>query len=129
MMEHSKPADWHVDPTSDMMHVPCLRDRAKQFDFPNSPVIKTTSPMSNQESNETDIAIVGMAAHLPGARNIGEFWRNVRDGVESIQTFTDEQLLAEGEPPENGNPEGQHHVVGEVRRGRQPPEFGRPEEL
>ncbi|MEQ1853194.1 MAG: type I polyketide synthase, partial [Chthoniobacteraceae bacterium] len=42
-----------------------------------------------------------MAARLPGARNIGEFWRNVRDGVESIQTFTDEQLLAEGESPEN----------------------------
>ena len=57
--------------------------------------------MSNPESNESDIAIVGMAAHLPGARNIGEYWRNVRDGVESIQTFTDEQLLAEGESPED----------------------------
>ena len=57
--------------------------------------------MSNPESsNESDIAIVGMAARLPGARNIGEFWRNVRDGVESVQTYTDDQLLAEGEPPE-----------------------------
>ena len=57
--------------------------------------------MSNPESNESDIAIVGMAAHLPGARNIAEYWRNVRDGVEAIQTYTEDELLAEGEPPEN----------------------------
>lgn len=55
-----------------------------------------------QNSNtEHDIAIVGIAARLTGARNVDEFWRNIRDGVESIQTFTDEQLLAEGESPEN----------------------------
>ena len=83
------------------MHTPRLPERAKQFDFPNIPMTNSSSPMSNQESNETDIAIVGMAAHLPGASNIAEFWRNLRDGVESIQTYTDEQLLAEGEPPEN----------------------------
>ena len=57
--------------------------------------------MSNPESNESDIAIVGMAAHLPGARSIAEYWRNVRDGVEAIQTYTEDELLAEGEPPEN----------------------------
>jgi len=57
--------------------------------------------MSNPESNESDIAIVGMAARLPGARDIAEYWRNIRDGVESVQVFTDEQLLAEGESAEN----------------------------
>ena len=31
------------------------------------------------------IAIVGMAGRFPGARNIAEFWRNLRDGVESIR--------------------------------------------
>ncbi len=43
-----------------------------------------------------DIAVIGMAARLPGARNVDEFWANVRDGVESIRRLTDEQLLAEG---------------------------------
>lgn len=43
-----------------------------------------------------DIAVIGMAARLPGARTIGEFWRNLANGVESVQTFTDEQLRAAG---------------------------------
>ena len=33
------------------------------------------------------IAIIGMTGRFPGARNVGEFWRNVRDGVESISQF------------------------------------------
>ncbi|MET0343807.1 MAG: SDR family NAD(P)-dependent oxidoreductase [Polyangiales bacterium] len=60
--------------------------------------------MTEQESgNEdatrqqgTDIAIIGMAARLPGARTVAEFWANVRDGVESIRTLGDEELLAAG---------------------------------
>jgi acyl transferase domain-containing protein/thioesterase domain-containing protein/NADP-dependent 3-hydroxy acid dehydrogenase YdfG/acyl carrier protein len=43
-----------------------------------------------------DIAVVGMAARLPGASTIADFWRNLAQGVESVQTFTDEQLRAEG---------------------------------
>ncbi len=49
------------------------------------------------DSVETDqvqdgIAIVGMSGRFPGARNIAEFWRNLRDGVESITFFSDEEL-------------------------------------
>ena len=40
-------------------------------------------------SNENDIAIVGMAAHLPGAGAIDTFWANLRDGVESIRRLSD----------------------------------------
>jgi acyl transferase domain-containing protein/thioesterase domain-containing protein len=46
------------------------------------------------------IAIVGLAGRFPGARNIGEFWRNLRDGVEAIQPLSDAELLAAGVPPE-----------------------------
>ncbi|MGC2491227.1 SDR family NAD(P)-dependent oxidoreductase [Candidatus Binatus sp.] len=42
------------------------------------------------------IAIVGMAGRFPGARNLTEFWRNLRDGVESISILRDEQLIAAG---------------------------------
>jgi acyl transferase domain-containing protein/thioesterase domain-containing protein/acyl carrier protein len=42
------------------------------------------------------IAIVGMAGRFPGARNVSEFWRNLRDGVESIRPLSDTQLLAAG---------------------------------
>jgi len=44
----------------------------------------------------TEIAIIGMAGRFPGARNVDELWMNLRDGVESITFFTDEQLLASG---------------------------------
>ncbi|HYW40567.1 MAG TPA: SDR family NAD(P)-dependent oxidoreductase [Terriglobales bacterium] len=44
----------------------------------------------------TAIAIVGMAGHFPGARNVAEFWQNLKDGVEAIRPFTDAELLAAG---------------------------------
>ncbi|MHC4379805.1 MAG: type I polyketide synthase, partial [Planctomycetota bacterium] len=47
---------------------------------------------------ETAIAVVGAACHFPGARNCNEFWTNLRDGVESVHFFTDEELLAAGIP-------------------------------
>jgi len=43
-----------------------------------------------------EIAIVGMTGRFPGARNLEEFWRNLRDGVESITFYTAEELLASG---------------------------------
>jgi amino acid adenylation domain-containing protein len=46
------------------------------------------------------IAVVGMALRVPGARTLDDFWRNLRGGVESIRTFTDEELLAAGVPEE-----------------------------
>jgi acyl transferase domain-containing protein/acyl carrier protein len=45
------------------------------------------------------IAIIGMSGRFPDACNLVEFWRNLRDGVESVTTFTDEQLLSAGEDP------------------------------
>ncbi len=40
------------------------------------------------------IAIIGMAGRFPGAKTIDEFWQNLRDGVESIAFFSDEELKA-----------------------------------
>jgi|GEM_PF-4251412 acyl transferase domain-containing protein len=45
------------------------------------------------------IAIVGMAGRFPQATNVEAFWRNIRDGVECLTTFTDEELLEAGEDP------------------------------
>jgi acyl transferase domain-containing protein/glutamate-1-semialdehyde aminotransferase len=46
-----------------------------------------------------DIAIIGMTGRFPGANTLDEFWRNLRDGVESISFFTDDELRAEGVDP------------------------------
>jgi acyl transferase domain-containing protein len=50
------------------------------------------------------IAIVGMAGRFPGAADIEAFWRNLREGVESISSFTDEELLASGIDPSKLGP-------------------------
>ena len=47
-----------------------------------------------------DIAIVGMALRVPGARNVRAFWENLTNGVESIRDLTEEELLAAGETAE-----------------------------
>lgn len=49
----------------------------------------------------TSIAIVGMAGRFPGARNTVEFWRNLRDGVESIRDLKEDELLAAGATAED----------------------------
>jgi acyl transferase domain-containing protein/thioesterase domain-containing protein/acyl carrier protein len=48
---------------------------------------------------ENDVAIVGMAAHLPGAASVEQYWENLRDGVESIVPLSEQELLAAGESP------------------------------
>ncbi len=44
------------------------------------------------------IAIVGMANRYPGATTPDEFWQNIRDGIESVTRYTDEQLGQRGVP-------------------------------
>ena len=56
--------------------------------------------MSNQELLDnlegTEIAVIGMAGRFPGANNIEKYWENLRDGVETIVTYTDDELRAAG---------------------------------
>jgi acyl transferase domain-containing protein/thioesterase domain-containing protein len=58
----------------------------------SSPATSTDFP----ETAATDIAIVGRAVRVPGARTVGEYWRNLREGVESIRRLTDAELRAAG---------------------------------
>ncbi|MDB4947561.1 MAG: type polyketide synthase, partial [Gemmatimonadetes bacterium] len=51
------------------------------------------------ESTGLEVAVVGMAGRFPGADDIHAFWRNLREGVESISFFTREELLADGSDP------------------------------
>src|ERR1035438_84975 len=52
--------------------------------------------MKRETMKPSTIAIVGMAGRFPGARNVREFWQNLREGVESIRSRTDAELLAAG---------------------------------
>src|SRR4051794_7264449 len=44
------------------------------------------------------VAIVGMAGRFPGARDLQEFWRNLRAGVESVRFLSREEMAALGAP-------------------------------
>ncbi|MEM1255610.1 MAG: SDR family NAD(P)-dependent oxidoreductase, partial [Cyanobacteria bacterium P01_H01_bin.21] len=46
-----------------------------------------------------EIAIIGMAGRFPGAKTIDQFWQNLKDGVESIVSFTEDELIASGHDP------------------------------
>ena len=51
---------------------------------------------TSSTANREEIAIVGMAGRFPGAKNLGEFWHNLREGVLSIKPFTPEELKTSG---------------------------------
>lgn len=53
-----------------------------------------------QETDQLDgIAVIGTAGRFPDAPNIEQFWKNLCAGVESVTSFTDEQLLSAGVEP------------------------------
>ncbi|MCP4657047.1 MAG: amino acid adenylation domain-containing protein, partial [bacterium] len=47
-----------------------------------------------------DVAVVGMALRFPQADDPDQFWHNLREGLESITFFSDQELLAAGVDPE-----------------------------
>ncbi|KAB1162374.1 SDR family NAD(P)-dependent oxidoreductase [Micromonospora sp. AMSO12t] len=52
---------------------------------------------------ETDydsaVALIGMAGRFPGAADVGELWRKLRDGVPGLRPITDEELTRAGVAP------------------------------
>ncbi|AVT28436.1 hypothetical protein C6361_01770 [Plantactinospora sp. BC1] len=56
--------------------------------------------------SELDIAIIGMAGRFPGAAHVQELWQAVTEGRASATTFTRDELLAAGVPPELADQQG-----------------------
>ncbi|MCF2149903.1 SDR family NAD(P)-dependent oxidoreductase [Desmonostoc muscorum LEGE 12446] len=57
--------------------------------------MKNYQEFDNFDDNDA-IAIIGITGRFPGANNVDKFWENLRDGVESISHFTDEELQTTG---------------------------------
>jgi phthiocerol/phenolphthiocerol synthesis type-I polyketide synthase E len=53
--------------------------------------MKASNPRTGLE-----VAVIGMAGRFPGAKNIQEFWDNLKNGVESISFFSDIELEKTG---------------------------------
>ncbi|MEU9144381.1 amino acid adenylation domain-containing protein [Streptomyces sp. NPDC048349] len=84
-------------PLSTLFRYPTVRQLTAYLrDGSHATLARQQSAARRERSGEDAVAIVGMACKLPGAPDVDTFWRNLRDGVESITHFTDEELRAAG---------------------------------
>ncbi|QQZ58491.1 polyketide synthase [Paenibacillus sonchi] len=52
-----------------------------------------------QNYSGLEIAVIGLAGRFPGAGTISEYWDNLKNGVHSVQTFSEQELVAAGVEP------------------------------
>jgi len=60
--------------------------------------------MKPSDKQASDIAVIGLAGRFPKAPNIETFWQNLRNGVEAISFFTEEELRLAGSQPPGKDP-------------------------
>jgi acyl transferase domain-containing protein/acyl carrier protein len=53
-----------------------------------------------EDLNGSEVAIIGMSGRFPGAQSVAELWANLCDGVESLSTFSEEELELAGVDPQ-----------------------------
>ncbi len=51
------------------------------------------------EINPNDIAIIGMSARFTGCDSVEQYWEALRDGIECLKRYTDEELIEAGVNP------------------------------
>ena len=55
--------------------------------------------MTGHEKTGLEIAVIGMSGRFPGANSIDEFWDDLKNGVESISFFSNQELMEDGIAP------------------------------
>ena len=92
-------------PTVTLFQYPTIKSLATHLagTAPEESVIK---PGKTIRDDSRDIAIIGLAGRFPGADNIEIFWNNLREARETVNFFSDEELLKSGvEPALFNNPD------------------------
>lgn len=56
----------------------------------------TYNDLKENQISDLDIAIVGMSGRFPKARNLAKFWQNLKEGLEAISFFSDQELESIG---------------------------------
>ncbi|MFJ9213860.1 amino acid adenylation domain-containing protein [Streptomyces sp. NPDC102264] len=88
-------------PLSTLFRYPTARQLAAHLRGAPAPATAPPARTHTPRPQDDAVAIVGMACRLPGAPDVDTFWYNLRNGVESITYFTDEELIAAGVPRED----------------------------
>jgi len=92
-------------PVASMFRYPTVRSFVKYLTGNESQddKIKTAAPtaieLTPARASGSEVAVIGMSGRFPGAKNIREFWNNLKNGVESISFFADEELKQTGIEP------------------------------
>ncbi|MDH6193350.1 amino acid adenylation domain-containing protein [Streptomyces sp. CZ24] len=87
-------------PLSAMIRYPTVRQLAAFLRDGAAPADAPRAEAPRGPADGEAVAIVGMACRLPGAPGLEAYRRNLREGVESVTHFTDEELRAAGVPEE-----------------------------
>ena len=61
---------------------------------------KTNTAGTGTIETGLEVAVIGIALRIPGARNIDEFWHNLKNSVETITFFSDRELERAGIEPQ-----------------------------
>ncbi|MEN3615168.1 beta-ketoacyl synthase N-terminal-like domain-containing protein [Plantactinospora sp. ZYX-F-223] len=67
---------------------------------PIAPLQPDQGPRQSDGADDGDIAIIGLVGRFPGASNIEQYWKNLRNGVETVARFDEATLAAAGVPPQ-----------------------------
>ncbi|HEY1349391.1 MAG TPA: SDR family oxidoreductase [Ktedonobacteraceae bacterium] len=76
-----------------------LQPVAPEDERPQEELLGQRRTQARQRTQAQDIAIVGLAGRFPGAATVEEYWQNLRNGVEALTSFSEEELLASGLAP------------------------------
>jgi amino acid adenylation domain-containing protein len=93
-------------PTMDLFRFPTIRALAAHLAAmggmgeAGAETAPRAAPAQKTPDAGAEIAIVGMAGRFPGADDVDTFWRKLHEGVESVATLSEQDLLDAGVAPE-----------------------------
>jgi len=84
-------------PLVDLFRYSTVRAQAEHL-AGTAPEARRPAPPRRRTDGGGAIAIIGMAGRFPGARDVEEFWENLKGGRASISRFSSAELAAAGVP-------------------------------
>ncbi|MCP4158150.1 MAG: SDR family NAD(P)-dependent oxidoreductase, partial [bacterium] len=90
-------------PVTAMLKYPTIRTLARSIiggeDETKKDVVKETPAKTVEKHKHSGaIAVIGMAGRFPGSQNIEQFWDNLKNGIETITFFSENELIEAGIP-------------------------------
>jgi amino acid adenylation domain-containing protein len=80
-----------------LMDNPTVASLAKSFAVDESEEDLSSSSRSTGKASSSAIAVISMRARYPGARNVDELWKILREGCETLRFFESDELDASEE--------------------------------